>query len=419
MRDFTKALTRLSPDSLGGRIRCEEFGIFLFDSLEPAHQRVVFGIADLGLIIYVVLMFVVPDFIPQALGNRSGVGDHGHSIIMFDRPGTKVISTLQGRDAYRRIALIYNPYAGGLQGRKSSRLLDAEKALGKYGAAVETIATDAPRSAGKLAARAIADGADLIVVAGGDGTINEATEGMAGTGVPLGILPAGTANVMACEMRVSTNIAQAAGGLLSYPVERISTGRIQSRDEAPRPFLLMAGAGLDAYIVYSLDTSLKRKLGKVAYWLAGFKQFGRTLEEFSVYANGREYQCSFALISKVRNYGGDLEIAQAVSLLDDEFEVVLFHGREAWRYVGYLAAVAARRLRMMKGITVLRTSEVEMSHAPDDRVFVQVDGEFAGHLPARVEVVPDSLSLLVPPQYVQSRPRQKNTVLDGCPTVRS
>jgi diacylglycerol kinase family enzyme len=56
-----------------------------------------------------------------------------------------------------------------------------------------------------------------------------------------------------------------------------------------------------------------------------------------------------------------------------------------------------------------------MSHAPDDRVFVQVDGEFAGHLPARVEIVPDSLNLLVPPEYVRTRPRQM--VPDGCHTI--
>jgi diacylglycerol kinase (ATP) len=338
---------------------------------------------------------------------------------MIERLGTKVISRIQGTAAFRNIALIYNPYAGGLQGRKSSRLLDAQKGLGKYGAVVESIATDAPRSAGSLAANAIAKGSDLIVVAGGDGTINEAAEGVAGTDVPIGILPAGTANVLACEMGVSGNMGKAAEALLEYPAERISTGRIRSRDEAPRSFLLMAGAGLDARIVYSIDASLKRRLGKVAYWLAGFKQFGRTLEEFRVSVNGREYECSFALISKVRNYGGDLEIAQAVSLLDDEFEVVLFHGRESWRYVGYLAAVAARRLELMKGITVLRASEVEMSHARDDRVFVQVDGEFAGHLPARVEIVPDSVSLLVPPKYVQSRPRRTaGNIPDDCPAIR-
>ena len=323
---------------------------------------------------------------------------------MIERHGTKLISRLSGDVAYRNIALIYNPYAGGLQGSKASRLLDAEKALGKYGAEVETLATDGPRSAGRIAGRAIADGADLVVVAGGDGTINEAAQGMAGTEIPLGILPAGTANVLACEMRVSRNLGKAAEALISYPAQRISTGRIESRGRETRSFLLMAGAGLDAHIVYSLKASLKQRFGKAAYWLAGFSQFGRTLPEFTVRVDGREHVASFALISKVRNYGGDLEIAQEVSLLDDEFEVVLFHGSQAWRYVKYLAAVALRRHVGLKGITVLRAREVELSHPQDDRVFVQVDGEFAGHLPTRVETVPSSLSLLIPPDYVSAHP---------------
>jgi len=330
---------------------------------------------------------------------------------MIERPGTKLISRLHSNVTHRNIALIYNPFAGGLQGSKSSRLLDAERALGKYGAEVETIATDAPRSAGGIVTRAIASGADLIVVAGGDGTINEAAEGLVGSDVPLAILPAGTANVMACEMGVTTNLAKAAEALLSYPAEQISLGRIQSRDRDPRYFLLMAGAGLDAHIVYSLNYSLKRKLGKVAYWLAGFSQFGKKFPEFTARIDGKDYLSSFALISKVRNYGGDLEIAREVSLLDDEFEVVLFHGRESWRYVKYLAAVAIQRLQGVKGVTVLRTREVELSQAASDRVFVQVDGEFAGHLPAKVEIVPAALTLLVPPNYVVTHPRRTDSAL--------
>jgi diacylglycerol kinase family enzyme len=330
---------------------------------------------------------------------------------MIERHGKKAISRLQGNVAYRNITLIYNPFAGGLQGSRSSRILDAQKALGKYGAEVVTIATEAPRTAGRVAALAIAGGADLIVVAGPHGTINEAAEGVAGSNVPLGILPAGTANVLACEMRLGSNLAHIAESLLTYSPERISTGLITSRDQAPRAFLLMAGAGLDAHIVYSLNYNLKRKLGKVAYWLAGFSQFGRTFEEFSVRINGQDYQATFALISKVRNYGGDLEIAREVTLLDDEFEVVLFQGRESWRYVKYLAAVAVKRIKGVKGVTILRTREVLLSQAADDRVFLQVDGEFAGHLPARVEIVPTSLSLLIPPAYLAAHPRKTDEAL--------
>ena len=319
---------------------------------------------------------------------------------MMRRHGTKAISRLQGNVAYRNIALIYNPFAGGLQGRHSSRLLDAEKALRKYGARVQSIPTDAPRSAGRLAAQAIESGADLIVAVGGDGTINEASEGLAGTNVPLGILPAGTANVLACEMRVGRNFARAAEALLSCSAERISLGRLHTQDQSPRTFLLMAGAGLDAHIVYSIDAGLKRKIGKVAYWLAGFAQFGKKFPEFNVRIDGRDYPSTFALISKVRNYGGDLEIASQVTLLDDEFEVVLFHGRESWRYVKYLAAVAARRLQGVSGVTVLRARDIELTRATDSRVYLQVDGEFAGHLPARVEILPAALDLLIPEAYL-------------------
>jgi len=322
---------------------------------------------------------------------------------MIEGHWTKVISPTQGNARYRRIALIYNPFAGGLRGRKASRLSDAQEVFRQYGAEVDPIPTDGPRTAGILAARAVSDGADLIIAAGGDGTINEVAEGMIGSAIPLGILPAGTANVLACEMHLPLNMPRAAAALLRYPAERVSVGRLHNGAEKPRHFLLMAGAGLDARIVYSLNSALKRRTGKLAYWLAGLSQFGRTVEEFSVQVNAVVYRCGFALIAKVRNYGGDLEIAREVSLLDDQFEVVLFHGRESWRYAGYFAAVAARQIRRLKGVTVLRAREVELICAPDDRIHLQVDGELAGVLPARAEIVPAALTLLVNPEYTASR----------------
>jgi len=296
-----------------------------------------------------------------------------------------------------------------LRGSRLALLSDAKAILREHGAEVEAIPTEGPRTAGVAARVAVADGVDLVVAAGGDGTINEVAEGLIGTDVPLGILPAGTANVLACEMRIPLSMRRAAEALLSYSQERISVGRLVTPDEDERYFLLMAGAGLDAHIVYSLNSALKRRMGKLAYWLAGFSQFGRTLEEFSVRADGVEHRCSFALIAKVRNYGGDLEIAREVTLLDDEFEVVLFHGRASWRYVGYLAAVAANQLKNMKNVTVLRAWEGELLNAPNDRVYLQVDGEFAGQLPARVEMVPSAISLLMSPEYIAKACGERRT----------
>src|SRR5207248_1624497 len=108
---------------------------------------------------------------------------------------------------------------------------------------------------------------------------------------------------------------------------------------------------------------------------------------------------SFALITKVRNYGGDLQIARRVNMLDDQFEVVLFAGARATRYLKYLSGVAANRLAGMSGVTILRAREAVFSAASDDRVHIQIDGEYAGRLPGKVEIVPDALTLLTPASY--------------------
>jgi diacylglycerol kinase (ATP) len=255
-----------------------------------------------------------------------------------------------------------------------------------------------------MARRSIAEGAVMIVAAGGDGTINEVVEGMVYSHVPLGILPAGTANVLAMETGMSRDLDKAARDLLNFRPQRISVGRLDfgNGDAGARHFLLMAGVGLDAHIVYHISAPLKRKVGRLAYWIAGFSLVGRSLEEFEVRIDERNYRCSFALVSKVRNYGGDLTIARGISLLEDRFEVVLFAGRSSARYLKYFTGVMINRLRGMKGVTVLRAQKVCLSPAADRRVYIQIDGEYAGHLPGSVEIVPDALTLLLPPTYTRA-----------------
>lgn len=259
--------------------------------------------------------------------------------------------------------------------------------------------TEGPRTAGGIARRHIAAGADLVLAAGGDGTVNEVAEGMLHSGVPLALLPFGTANVLAVEMKLG-KLERVAQRLGDYQAHRISVGHVTCEGgKLARHFLLMAGVGLDAQVVYYVSAPLKQRTGKVAYWLAGGRILGRRLAEFQVDVEGRRRQCSFALLSKVRNYGGDFEIARRVSLYDDQFEVVLFEGRSAARYLKYLAGVMTNRLSGMKGVTVLHASQVDLSTPDNDEVYVQIDGEFLGRLPAAVSIVPDALTLLVPPEY--------------------
>ena len=239
------------------------------------------------------------------------------------------------------------------------------------------------------------------MVVGGDGTINEAIGGMAHSHVPLAILPGGTANVLATEMKLSRRLEHTARRLGEFRPRRISVGRLTCADGAERHFLLMAGIGLDAHIVYNINAPLKARIGKLAYWVAGWSLLGRRLPEFGVEIDGCERQCSFALLSKVRNYGGDFEIARTVTLFDDRFEVVLFEGRNTLRYVKYFAGMVSNRLRGMRGVSVLHADRVILTASGGQPIYVQVDGESAGRLPAEIRIVPDALTLLVPPEYAR------------------
>jgi YegS/Rv2252/BmrU family lipid kinase len=300
-----------------------------------------------------------------------------------------------------KCVVIYNPRARKLRSRSRVRLERARRILSEAGYETILVPTSGPGAGVGLARSSVADGVGLIIAAGGDGTINEVAEGMVHSRVPLGILPAGTANVLATETGMSGNLETAARELLTYTPERISVGRLHfnNANHSIRHFLLMVGIGLDARTIYNLSASLKTNLGKTAYWIAAFSLMGRRLEEFSVNVEDRNYRCSFALVSRVRNYGGDVEIARDTSLFDDQFEVVLFQGQNSVRYVRYFIGVVLNRLRGMKGVIILRTPKLHVSPVQDNPVYVHVDGEYAGHLPGSVEIVKDALTLLLPPFY--------------------
>jgi diacylglycerol kinase family enzyme len=260
--------------------------------------------------------------------------------------------------------------------------------------------TTGPGTAGGIAREHIGRGADLVIVAGGDGTINEAAEGMVHSDVPLAILPGGTANVLANEMRLGSRIERVAARLEECRPRRISVGHLTcDGGRVSRHFLLMAGIGFDAYIVQHVDHSLKLRTGKLAYWVAGLSLLGRRFADFQAEIHGEKRPCSFALVTKVRNYGGDFEIARSVSLFDDRFEVVLFEGRPSVHYVKYFTGMMLNRLSNMKGVTVLRTGSVTLSDPEGRRIYIQIDGESAGCLPAEIRIVPDALTLLAPPGY--------------------
>lgn len=304
-------------------------------------------------------------------------------------------------ESYRpkRAALIYNPVARGLIRRQHLFQRIIAKLVNE-GIQTKLIATTGPGSATSQARHEIERGCNLIIAAGGDGTINEAANGMLNTDAPLAILPGGTANVLARELRLPLQLESAAAAIPKLRVCRIATGALCGRTTGHRCFLCMAGAGLDAEIISRLNLDLKAAAGKFAYYLSGFAHVFRPLPEFEVTVDGNKFQASFVLISRVRNYGGDLEIARNASLLRDDFEVVLFRGSRGLRYLPYLAGVVLRRAHRMRGCTALRARSVTCQDNSGGRIFVQIDGELSGELPVSVEIKQNALALLVPETFL-------------------
>lgn len=296
--------------------------------------------------------------------------------------------------------LIYNPVAGKIFRQPDLIPKAAEMLLPSLGP-VHLCPTTGPRTAGAIARSCIDKGATLILAAGGDGTINEVANGMAGSNVPLGILPAGTANVLAMETGIGGNLLRAAAGFENLEPRDIALGRLILPGNEPRYFLLMAGVGLDARIVRLVKPEVKRRWGKLSYWEGGFAQVGKRLPEFDITIDGQTRRASFALLSRVRNYGGDLEIARHANLLTDEFAVVLFEGASSFRYLKYFAGVLLNTLGGMSGVQILHARSLEFVPSAGSSIDLQIDGEYAGLAPGRIEIADERVRLLLPREYIR------------------
>ena len=248
------------------------------------------------------------------------------------------------------------------------------------------------RAAGDASVRvreATAAGADLIIILGGDGTINEVVNGC--PAVPLAVLPGGTANCLAVELGLGKNVERAAERLGTCVPRQVALGRISGG----RKFLLMCGVGLDARIVHDVYLPCKRVAGKLAYWASGISQFTHALDPIEAVIDGQRYQGGFLLASRIRNYGGDLEIASGASLRKHDFEVVFFEGTNPLRYAWYMLGVGTGRVQKMAGVHVLHAKSIEIVSASHS----QIDGEYTGRAPFKIDMAPETVTLLMPPAY--------------------
>jgi diacylglycerol kinase family enzyme len=263
----------------------------------------------------------------------------------------------------------------------------------------------------ELARDAVAKGVDVVLVCGGDGTINEVINGLALSQVPLGILPGGTANIVARELHIPLNPVRAARELPRWTPHRIALGRAhweEAQASTPngeltphaccRHYISVAGIGYDAEIVYKLSAWLKDKLGVTGYVMEAIRQLPfYSFPRFSCRLDGIERQGTFAVIHRTRLYAGWLHLAPTAGLFQPRFAMCSFPSRSPWRYLHYALAVLARRHLRLNGVSLDHCTEVVCTPVDTSApIRFELDGELAGVIPATFEIVPDALTVLVP-----------------------
>lgn len=309
-------------------------------------------------------------------------------------------------DGIKDALLIYNPTSGRRRHRRFAEIEQAVRLLKDAGITTELAPTTGRNTGISIAQQAVQQRRGMVIACGGDGTINEIVNGLAGGQVPMALLPAGTANILAKELGIPWDIPHASRLIPDGVVRRIALGvavpgRGHGSAELPREgryFLSVAGAGPDGAMVHAVDEGLKTRAGVLAYWAEGVRQLVRYgFPEIRIYSNGQERRATLVVVGRTVNYGGPFKITTDASLFEDSFEILTNAARSRFRYLACLPALWLGKLRSMDGIEAWKATEAICEPDGESAVYAQVDGEPIGTLPVIFRVVPDAISLVIPP----------------------
>jgi diacylglycerol kinase (ATP) len=304
---------------------------------------------------------------------------------------------------FENAVLIHNPNAGS-GGNARRRVLDeARRVLAANGIVAELAETTGPGHATEIAQLATREQRQLVIACGGDGTLNEVVNGLAGAQnghrVPLALLPGGTANILAKELNLPWDILRAAEQMAGGEVREIALGLATplEQPEKKRYFLSVAGAGPDGMIVYSVDLDLKARVGILAYWWQGVREVLRyTFPRFRVRTGNRQLEGTLVIVGRTKNYGGPFKITDQADLFADEFEVMSLETQSGLKYLSYLPTLYMGNLRKEEGVHFWKADTLICEPLDDKPVYAQLDGETFARLPVEFSIVPKALRLLVP-----------------------
>ncbi len=285
--------------------------------------------------------------------------------------------------------IVFNPTAGRRRAALLWRVLDV---MAANGVRLDLAETQHAGHAAALAREAAGRGATLVVAAGGDGTIAEVANGLNGSVCRLGVIPLGTANVMAHELGLPFAPREVAAALAFGRTRMIWPG-IAVGAAGTRLFVQMLGAGFDAQVVQRLHLPLKRALGRGAYVVQSLRETARyRFPPIRLRVDGTACQAASVIVSKGHYYAGRYLLAPGTTPSEPGFTVALFDGSGPAAALLYGAALPLNLLPRMPGLRLLRAAEVTIETAD---VPAQTDGDAAGLAPLLIRDAPSAIRVVV------------------------
>ncbi|MDN5697425.1 MAG: hypothetical protein L0G70_05545 [Rubrobacter sp.] len=285
-----------------------------------------------------------------------------------------------------RAVIIGNPAAG--RSGNEQRMERCAKILRYAGYEAEIWPTEYPAHATELATLA---GDDLVVAAGGDGTINEVINGLS-TDATLGILPLGTANVLAREIGLPLNLDAASEKIATGAEFRMDLGIATDDAGVERRFACMAGLGFDANVVKAVTPTMKRSLGTLAFALTAFRvYFEGNLPGMEIFRDGVSHDVQFAIVANARHYGGEFQVSDG-NVRSGEFSLIMVPRVGALMRPDRLGRILARR--PLSSFMPCFEEEEIFARPKEGKVLVQLDGEAWGQLPMSFRIAHESLRVI-------------------------
>jgi diacylglycerol kinase (ATP) len=311
----------------------------------------------------------------------------------------------------RRAFLIYNPASGQKRAGRTEHVTRAAEVLRAAGVEAEPCATTDAGSAIRQTQQAVVAGFDTIIACGGDGTVNEVLNGLMlvgpGAGVSLGVIPLGSGNLLATDLRLPKNPEAAARALLTYRPRELHPGMISYETKSgsrKRWFIVAAGVGADAELMYRTPVGVKERYGIYAYFLGMARMtFHHHFPMFQVEwqdTDGALHTGNAALVMAVRahRFPGVLRRVRLGSALErNDYRLMLFHTDKVGRFLSFFASLASGWNWKVGQIELAYSTRFRCSPlgpgAPT--IHCEADGELLGTLPVEVSVEPRTFKLLM------------------------